>query len=181
MGPALAGKLLICLNALLILIFIRKRFIHRKTRLGCRLNAGLAQWAEPHGCGESAVRAWMPVRRGPTERDWSEGTPRDEGPNLEQAPLVTWGAFPSNSPKAKCLPLGRALSRTEAQRLSTKKATRRWPENIKTRKKRLFTPPQRGACKRSVRCWHLRRSQLPKRLPERSTHEANDCSDRVPT
>jgi hypothetical protein len=43
----------------------------------------------------------MSVRRGPTERDRSEGTLRNEGPNQEQAPLVTWGAFPSNSPKAK--------------------------------------------------------------------------------
>uniref|UniRef100_A0A7C2BG80 Uncharacterized protein n=1 Tax=Pseudomonas graminis TaxID=158627 RepID=A0A7C2BG80_9PSED len=43
----------------------------------------------------------MSVRRGPTERDRSEGTPRHEGPNQEQAPLVTWGAVPSNSPKAK--------------------------------------------------------------------------------
>ncbi|RZI64390.1 MAG: hypothetical protein EOP13_32595 [Pseudomonas sp.] len=38
---------------------------------------------------------------GPTERDRSEGTLTKEGPNQEQAPLVTWGAFPSNSPKAK--------------------------------------------------------------------------------
>ena len=43
----------------------------------------------------------MSVRRGPTERRRSEGTPTKEGPNQEQAPLVTWGAFPSNSPKAK--------------------------------------------------------------------------------
>jgi hypothetical protein len=43
----------------------------------------------------------MSVRRGPTEQGRSEGTPTKEGPNQEQAPLVTWGAFPSNSPKAK--------------------------------------------------------------------------------
>jgi hypothetical protein len=43
----------------------------------------------------------MSVRRGPTERRRSEGTLTKEGPNQEQAPLVTWGAFPSNSPKAK--------------------------------------------------------------------------------
>uniref|UniRef100_A0A7C2AWZ7 Uncharacterized protein n=1 Tax=Pseudomonas graminis TaxID=158627 RepID=A0A7C2AWZ7_9PSED len=43
----------------------------------------------------------MSVRRGPTEQDRSEGTLTKEGPNQEQAPLVTWGAFPSNSPKAK--------------------------------------------------------------------------------
>ena len=27
--------------------------------------------------------------------------PDEVGPNREQAPLVTWGAVPSNSPKAK--------------------------------------------------------------------------------
>jgi hypothetical protein len=27
--------------------------------------------------------------------------PEERGPNQEQAPLVTWGAFPSNSPEAK--------------------------------------------------------------------------------
>ena len=43
----------------------------------------------------------MSVRRGPTEQDRSEGIPTKEEPNQEQAPLVTWGAFPSNSPKAK--------------------------------------------------------------------------------
>ena len=91
----------------LLLIFIRKKFRRRQSRLWCRLNAGLAEWAEPHGCGESAVRTWMSVRRGPTERDRSEGTPTKEEPNQEQAPLVTWGAFPSNSPKAKPRPLGR--------------------------------------------------------------------------
>jgi hypothetical protein len=74
-----------------LLIFIHKRFSHRQSRLGCRLNGGFAEWAEPHGCGESAVRAWMPVRRGPTERDRSEGTPTKEEPNQEHKPLVTWG------------------------------------------------------------------------------------------
>jgi hypothetical protein len=97
-GPASAGKLLICFA---LLIFIRKKLSHRKTRLGCRLNAGLAQWAERHGCRESRPPPWMADGGGPTERDRSEGTLTKEGPNQEQAPLVTWGAFPSNSPKAK--------------------------------------------------------------------------------
>ncbi len=69
----------------------RQKSKRHQSRLGCRLNAGLAQWDEPHGCGESAVRTWMSVRRGPTERDRSEGTLTKEGPNREQAPLVTWG------------------------------------------------------------------------------------------
>ena len=85
----------------LILIFKHIKPRRHLSRLGCRLNAGFAQWAEPQGCGESAVRTWMSVRRGPTEQDRSEGTLTKEGPNQEQAPLVTWGAFPSNSPKAK--------------------------------------------------------------------------------
>ena len=104
-GPASAGKLL-------ILISVHKKPSHRQSRLGCRLNAGLAQWAEPHGCGESAVRTWMSVRSGPTERDRSEGTPRHEGPNQEQAPLVTWGwcdfrLFQVTRRRRNGLPLGR--------------------------------------------------------------------------
>ena len=91
----------------LLLNFICKKSRHHQSRLGCRPNVDDAEWAEPHGCGESAVRTWMSVRRGPTERRRSEGIPTKEEPNQEQAPLVTWGAFTSNSPKAKCLPLGR--------------------------------------------------------------------------
>ena len=68
----------------LLLIFIRKRLGHRQSRLGCRLSAGFAEWVERHGCRESAVRTWMSVRRGPTERDRSEGTPTEEGPSQEQ-------------------------------------------------------------------------------------------------
>jgi hypothetical protein len=64
------------LPSLLPLLFLHKTSNHRKTRLGCRPNAGFAQWAEPHGCGDSAVRTWMSVRRGPTEQDRSEGTRR---------------------------------------------------------------------------------------------------------
>ena len=104
---------LICLRSafdlrlICFLLFIRKMFKHRQSRLGCRPNADDAACAEPHGCGESAVRTWMSVRRGPTERRRSEGIPTQEEPSQEQAPLVTWGAFPSNSPKAKPRPLGR--------------------------------------------------------------------------
>jgi hypothetical protein len=49
---------------------------HRKTRLGCRPNAGDAEWAERHGCRESAARTWMSVQRGPTERRRSAGSRR---------------------------------------------------------------------------------------------------------
>ena len=82
-------ELLICSKRALDLH--TQMFSHRQSRLGCRPNAGFAQWAEPHGCGESAVRTWMSVRRGPTERDRSEGTPTKEEPNQEHKPLVTWG------------------------------------------------------------------------------------------
>ncbi len=92
---------------LLLLIFKHKTPRRRQSRLGCRPNADDAEWAERHGCRESAVRTWMSVRRGPTERRRSEGIPTKEEPSQEQAPLVTWGAFPSNSPKAKPRPLGR--------------------------------------------------------------------------
>ena len=106
-GPASAGKpfvcgaRLICFKRFLILMFLRKKPKHHQSRLGCRLNAGLAQWAERHGCRESRPPPWMADGGGPTEQDRSEGTPTKEGPNQEQAPLVTWGAFPSHSPKAK--------------------------------------------------------------------------------
>jgi hypothetical protein len=39
------------------------------------------------------LRTWMSVRRGPTERRRSEGTLTKEGPNREQALLLTFGAF----------------------------------------------------------------------------------------
>ena len=67
-----SSKLLLLLLSLLI--FIPRTFRHRKTRLGCRPNADDAQWAERQGCRESAVRTWMSVRRGPTERRRSAGT-----------------------------------------------------------------------------------------------------------
>jgi hypothetical protein len=87
---------------LILILLLSARYPRRhRSRLGCRLNAGDVEWAERHGCRESAVRTWMSVRRGPTERRRSEGIPTKEEPNQEQAPLVTWGAFPSNSPKAK--------------------------------------------------------------------------------
>jgi hypothetical protein len=103
-GPASAGKLLICAA---LLIFIRKRLKHHTSRLGCRLNGGFAEWAERHGCRESRPPPWMADGGGPTELDRSEGTPTKEGPNREQALLVTFGwsgsrLFKSNSPKAKC-------------------------------------------------------------------------------
>jgi len=47
-----------------------------KTRLGCRPNVDDAQWVEGHGSRESAVRTWMSVRRGPTERRRSAGIRR---------------------------------------------------------------------------------------------------------
>ena len=75
----------------LILIFIHKKFSHHQSRLGCRLNAGLAEWAERHGCRESRPPPWMADGGGPTERDRSEGTPTKEEPNQEHKPLVTWG------------------------------------------------------------------------------------------
>uniref|UniRef100_A0A7C2BG27 Uncharacterized protein n=1 Tax=Pseudomonas graminis TaxID=158627 RepID=A0A7C2BG27_9PSED len=77
----------------MILIFIRRKLRHRQSRLGCRLNAGLAPWAERHGCRESRPPPWMADGGGPTERDRSEGTLTKEGPNREQALLLTFGAF----------------------------------------------------------------------------------------
>jgi hypothetical protein len=61
-------------RSLLILLLSARQSRRHKSRLGCRLNAGVAQWAERHGCRESAARTWMSVQRGPTERRRSEGT-----------------------------------------------------------------------------------------------------------
>jgi len=79
-----------------LLIFIPQQARHHKTRLGCRLNAGGAEWAERHGCRESAARTWMSVQRGPTERRRSEGTRRSRA----QPGADPWllGVFSSNPP-----------------------------------------------------------------------------------
>jgi hypothetical protein len=66
----------LCSLLILILLLCARQFRRHKSRLGCRLNAGVAQWAERHGCRESAARTWMSVRRVPTERRRSEGTRR---------------------------------------------------------------------------------------------------------
>ena len=100
-GPASAGKPLI-----LILIFKHKNPRRHQSRLGCRLNGGLVEWAEPHGCGESAVRAWMPVRRGPTERDRSEGTRRSRAQPGAQA-LGYLGLYQVTRRRRNSLPPGR--------------------------------------------------------------------------
>ena len=89
----------------LLLIFIRKRLKHRQSRLGCRPNADDAEWAERHGCRESAARTWMSVRRGPTELRRSEGTRRRRAKpgasTFGYLGMVRLSTFPSNSPKAK--------------------------------------------------------------------------------
>jgi hypothetical protein len=64
----------LCSLLILILLLSARCPRRHKSRLGCRLNAGDVEWAERHGCRESAVRTWMSVRRGPTERRRSEGT-----------------------------------------------------------------------------------------------------------
>ena len=71
-----------------LLIFLRKNSRHRQTRLGCGLNAGLAEWAERHGCRESRPPPWMADGGGPKEQGRSEGTPTKEGPNQEHEPLA---------------------------------------------------------------------------------------------
>jgi hypothetical protein len=64
----------LCSLLILILLLCARQSRRHKSRLGCRPNAGGAQWAERHGCRESAARTWMSVQRGPTERRRSEGT-----------------------------------------------------------------------------------------------------------
>jgi len=79
---------------LILILLLSARYPRRhRSRLGCRPNAGVAQWAERHGCRESAARTWMSVRRGPTERRRSEGTSTKSRPNREPGHLVTWCLF----------------------------------------------------------------------------------------
>jgi hypothetical protein len=75
---------------LLILLLSARQIRHHKSRLGCRLNAGVVQWAKRHGCRESRPPPWMADGGGPTERRRSEGTLTKEAPNQEQGHLVTW-------------------------------------------------------------------------------------------
>jgi hypothetical protein len=82
-----------CSLLILILLLSARKFRRHKSRLGCRLNAGDVEWAERHGCRESAARTWMSVRRGPTERRRSEGTSTKSRPNREPGHLVTWCLF----------------------------------------------------------------------------------------
>jgi len=60
--------------SLLILLLSARYPRHRKSRLGCRLNAGDVEWVERHGCRESRPPPWMADGGGPTERRRSEGT-----------------------------------------------------------------------------------------------------------
>jgi hypothetical protein len=79
---------------LILILLLSVRYPRRhKTRLGCRLNAGGAPWAERHGCRESRPPPWMADGGGPTERRRSEGIPTKEEPNQEQGHLVTWCPF----------------------------------------------------------------------------------------
>jgi hypothetical protein len=63
-----------CSLLILILLLSARQFRHYKSRLGCRLNAGVVEWAERHGCRESRPPPWMADGGGPTERRRSEGT-----------------------------------------------------------------------------------------------------------
>jgi hypothetical protein len=83
----------LCSLLILILLLSARQFRRHKSRLGCRLNAGVAQWAERHGCRESRPPPWMADGGGPTERRRSEGTTTKESPNQEPGHLVTWCLF----------------------------------------------------------------------------------------
>jgi hypothetical protein len=62
------------LRSLLILLLSARYPRRHKSRLGCRLNAGVVEWAERHGCRESRPPPWMADGGVPTERRRSEGT-----------------------------------------------------------------------------------------------------------
>jgi hypothetical protein len=62
---------------LILILLLSARYRRRhKSRLGCRLSAGVVEWAERHGCRESRPPPWMADGGGPTERRRSEGTRR---------------------------------------------------------------------------------------------------------
>jgi hypothetical protein len=83
----------LCSLLILILLLCARQFGRHKSRLGCRLSAGVAQWVERHGCRESRPPPWMADGGGPTERRRSEGTTTKESPNQEPGHLVTWCPF----------------------------------------------------------------------------------------
>jgi hypothetical protein len=87
------GQLCSLLILILILLLSARQSRRHKSRLGCRLNAGVVEWVERHGCRESRPPPWMADGGGPTERRRSEGTSTKSRPNREQALLVTFGAF----------------------------------------------------------------------------------------
>ena len=60
----------------MILLLSARQSRRHTSRLGCRLNAGVVEWAERHGCRESRPPPWMADGGVPTERRRSEGTRR---------------------------------------------------------------------------------------------------------
>jgi hypothetical protein len=78
----------LCSLLILILLLSARQSRRHKSRLGCRLNAGVVEWAERHGCRESRPPPWMADGGGPTERRRSEGIPTKEEPNQEPGHLV---------------------------------------------------------------------------------------------
>jgi hypothetical protein len=66
----------LCSLLILILLLSARQSRRHQLRLGCRLNAGVVQWAERHGCRESRPPPWMADGGVPTERRRSEGTRR---------------------------------------------------------------------------------------------------------
>jgi hypothetical protein len=93
------AELLLLLLMLLLLLFLPRQPRHHKTRLGCRLNAGVAEWDERHGCRESRPPPWMADGGGPTERRRSEGTSTKSRPNRK--PTLGYLGLSSNPPKAE--------------------------------------------------------------------------------
>jgi hypothetical protein len=87
------GQLCSLLILILILLLSARQSRRHKSRLGCRLNAGVVEWVERHGCRESRPPPWMADGGVPTERRRSEGIPTKEEPNQEPGHLVTWCLF----------------------------------------------------------------------------------------
>ncbi len=60
------------------MVFLSRFHGHRQTRVG-RLSGGVVVWVARHGCRASAAGPGMALRRVPTPRHRSEGTPAGQG------------------------------------------------------------------------------------------------------
>ena len=91
----------------LLLIFIHKRLSHRQSRLGCRLSAGLAPWAERHGCRESRPRHGWRMAAGPRSETGVKEPRGTRGQTRSKHPWLLGVLFQVTRRRRNSLPPGR--------------------------------------------------------------------------